>query len=102
VPRISPFREDALVDLTWNACRKTGKSLSALHAADETETINIRVRIMNARNLPKMDKGSCDCYVRVKLAGKEFQTKVTTSVSVASVLVGAALPSALCTSFTQK
>ena len=34
-----------------------------------------QVRIVNARNLPQMDKGSCDCYVRVKLAGKQYQTK---------------------------
>ena len=35
------------------------------------------MRIVNARNLPKMDKGSCDCYVKVKLAAKHFQTKVS-------------------------
>lgn len=47
----------------------------ALDDEDDTDAINLRVRIMGARNLPQMDKGSCDCYVRVKLAGKEFQTK---------------------------
>ena len=47
----------------------------ALDDEAETGAINLRVRIMNASNLPQMDKGSCDCYVRVKLAGKEYQTK---------------------------
>jgi ribosomal protein L37E len=70
------LREKVCSSCCFVYARPTGRTSSA---SDETETINIRVRVVAARNLPKMDKASCDCYVRVKLAGKEFQTKVSLS-----------------------
>ena len=71
LPRISPWVAPML--LFDSKSRALGNK--ALDDEAETGAINLRVRIMDARNLPQMDKGSCDCYVRVKLAGKEFQTK---------------------------